>query len=163
MQHALAVRVSDRLASVEEVADQAKPLAWARLGDRDRERATLHDRHRVEGPPVGPASGVVDRDDPRVAEASGQRGLGDELPGGLGVASDRQLDRQRASEPSVVDRTDLTHATAAEQTALAVALGLVELELAERGLEVLLGRVAVGTDVVEPATEPERGAADRGL
>ena len=104
MHHAVGVRERHGVADLEEQLDPARERQpRRRLGDA----SPAHQRHDVEGPPVGRHAGVVHGDDAGVLQRREDAGLAGEPIAGLGISAvgvgdlHRHLARQCAVEGGV--------------------------------------------------------------
>jgi hypothetical protein len=110
----LAVGVGDGVGDRDDVRDQRHPLAHAvgRL-DQRLERPASDQLHGVEGRAVGPASGLMDRDDAGVLEARGDQRLAEEAGLGRRAAVQQLLDGDRPAELEVAGPHHAAEAAAA--------------------------------------------------
>ena len=112
-----AVGVGDGVGDGDDVVEQADALVdGGALGDQLAQRAAGDELHGVERGAVGPAAGLVDRDDAGVLEARGDQGLAQEADLADVAARDQLLDRDVAAEVEVVGAR---HAAEAAATVLA--------------------------------------------
>ena len=129
---ALAVGVRDRLRHREQVGQEREPSRQVRRRADERvERAARDELHRVERRAVGPAAGLVDRDDRGVLEPRGDERLAHEarrLRSGPGL---QLLERDGAAEPQVARREDAAHAAARELALDRVGVARHERQLGE--------------------------------
>jgi hypothetical protein len=123
-----AVGVGDGIGDGDDVVEQADALVdGGALGDELAERAAGDELHGIERGAVGPAAGLVDRDDAGVLEARGDEGLAEEADLADVGARDELLDRDVAAELAVVDAGDAAEAAAAVLADDLVALGCARL------------------------------------
>src|ERR1051325_9938578 len=107
MDDAAAVRVGDRVGDGDDVREQVKAFVdGGALGDEIAQRAAGEELHGVEWRAIGPAAGLVDRDDARVLEAGSDEGLAQEADFANVVARQELLDGNVAAELEVVRARD---------------------------------------------------------
>ena len=125
--HALGVRVRDRVGHGDHLRQQRQPLREIRRRlDHLVEPLTRHLLHRVERQPVAARAGAIDRHDRRMLQARGHLRLALEAPAEI-VAIDRdQLERDRATEPRARRGEHRAHAAGADLPVDRVPLGLVD-------------------------------------
>jgi hypothetical protein len=126
MDHALAVRVADRVRDRDHVREQRDPIAQAVvLRHQLLERAALDELHHVVRIAVGPTTGLVNRHDAGVLEPRGDQRLAHEPRLVRVVAAEQLLYRDRAAEPAIDRAHDPSQSAARVLCDLLVALRVV--------------------------------------
>jgi hypothetical protein len=118
MDHAIGVRVGDRLRDLYEVRYEPQPVVEVGATIDDLvERCTGDELHRIERFAIGPVAGLVHRNDARVLQPGGDAHFACEPPSEAAVTREQLLECDAPAEPSVVGNEDAPHAAACELAA----------------------------------------------